>query len=122
VASQSVTALLLAFIPIIYKERHRLARRHIAGERSGHPLQTTALVHEAYLRLIDAGQIQWQSRAHCFAVSANIMRRILVDYARGQNMAKRGGQLVHNSLDFAGLSAEETACVLDVSVRTVLAD
>jgi len=78
-------------IPLVHRELRRLAHRYMAGERTGHTLQTTALVNEAYLRLVDCGQVRWQDRAHFFAVSANLMRRILVDFARSRNYQKRGG-------------------------------
>jgi RNA polymerase sigma-70 factor (ECF subfamily) len=84
--------------PIVYDELHRLARRYMKGERPGHSLQTTALVNEAYLRLVDYKNMQWQNRAHFFAVSAQLMRRILVDHARRHNL-KRGGGVQHVSLD-----------------------
>jgi RNA polymerase sigma-70 factor, ECF subfamily len=84
--------------PIVYDELHRLARRYMRQERPGHGLQTTALVHEAYLRLVGYTRMRWQNRAHFFAVSAQVMRRVLVDYARRQNL-KRGGGLPHLSLD-----------------------
>src|SRR6516162_1333444 len=69
-------------IPLVYHELHRLAHRYMARERDGHTLQSTALIHEAYERLIDLKDVSWQNRAHFFAVSAQLMRRILVDYAR----------------------------------------
>jgi RNA polymerase sigma factor (TIGR02999 family) len=132
----------------------------MAGERSGHTLQTTALVNEVYLQLVDCGQINWQDRAHFFAVSAQLMRRILIDFARSRGYQKRGGGVPHLSLDeapsvcnepdtdivalddalkalaavderktkvvelrfFGGLSIEETAEVLRVSVETVVRD
>ena len=84
--------------PIVYSELHRLARRYMRGERVGHSLQTTALVNEAYMRLVDYKRMQWQNRAHFFAVSAQLMRRILVDHARRRNL-KRGGGLKRVSLD-----------------------
>jgi RNA polymerase sigma factor (TIGR02999 family) len=84
--------------PIVYDELHRLARRYMRRERPGHGLQTTALVNEAYLRLVGYTRMRWQNRAHFFAVSAQVMRRVLVDYARRQNL-KRGGGLPHLSLD-----------------------
>lgn len=84
--------------PIVYDELHRLARRYMRGERPGHSLQTTALVNEAYLRLVGCTRMRWQNRAHFFAVSARIMRRVLVDYARRQNL-KRGAGVPHLSLD-----------------------
>jgi RNA polymerase sigma factor (TIGR02999 family) len=88
--------------PVVYGELHRLARRYMKGERSGHSLQTTALVNEAYMRLVDYERMQWQNRAHFFAVSAQLMRRILVEHARRHNL-KRGGGVQHVSLDHAAL-------------------
>src|SRR5439155_1115517 len=105
-----ITGLLLAWnggneqaldqlVPVVYDELRRIARRYMAREDVGHPLQPTALVHEAWVRLVDASRVQWQNRAHFFAVSANLMRRILVDYARSQNSQKRGGEARHIPLD-----------------------
>lgn len=88
--------------PIVYNELHRLARRYMQRERPGHSLQTTALVNEAYLRLVDYERMQWQDRAHFFAVSAQVMRRILVEHARRHNL-KRGGGVIHISLDEAAV-------------------
>lgn len=88
--------------PVVYDELHRLARRYMKGERSGHSLQTTALVNEAYMRLVDYERMQWQNRAHFFAVSAQLMRRILVEHARRHNL-KRGGGVPHVSLDEASM-------------------
>jgi RNA polymerase sigma-70 factor, ECF subfamily len=143
--------------PLVYEGLHRVARHYMAGQRSGHILQTTALVNEVYLQLVDCGQMNWQDRAHFFAVSAQLMRRILVDFARSRGCQKRGGSALHISLDeapsvcqepdadllalddalkalshvderksrvvelrfFGGLSVEETAAVLKVSVETV---
>jgi RNA polymerase sigma factor (TIGR02999 family) len=145
--------------PIVYDELRRLAHRYMRHERPGHSLQTTALVNEAYMRLVDYKRMQWQNRAHFFAVSAQLMRRILVDHARRHN-AKRGGKAEHVSLEeaalvggdrtadlvalddamnalgrldprkvqvvemrfFGGLSMEETAEVLKVSLVTVRRD
>lgn len=109
---KEVTQLLLAWsdgdrgaleklAPLVYEELRRLARRYMAGERAGHTLQTTALVNEAYLRLIDGSQVRWQNRAHFFAVSAQSMRRILVDFARAKRNLKRGGGAEQVSLDEA---------------------
>lgn len=78
-------------MPIVHEELRRLARRQMAGERPGHTLQPTALVNEAYLRLVDLKQMQWQDRAHFFAMAARLMRRILVDFARSRRYQKRGG-------------------------------
>src|ERR1043165_7805946 len=77
--------------PLVYDELHRLAHRYMRGERAGHTLQTTALVNEAYVRLIDWKNVRWQNRAHFFGVSAQLMRRILVDFARSRAYEKRGG-------------------------------
>jgi RNA polymerase sigma-70 factor, ECF subfamily len=100
--TQPITKLLLAWgagddaaleklIPLVYQELRRLARRYMQGERSNHTLQTTALVNEAYLRLVDSRQVRWQNRTQFFAISAQLMRRILVDFARSRRYQKRGG-------------------------------
>ena len=86
--------------PIVYDELHRLARHYMKRERAGHSLQTTALVNEAYMRLVDYTRMHWQNRAHFLAVSAQAMRRILVDHARRRNV-KRGADVEHVSLDEA---------------------
>src|SRR5215468_3803149 len=88
--------------PIVYDELRRLARRYMRRERPGHSLQTTALVNEAYLRLADYKRMQWQDRAHFFAVSSQLMRRILVEHARRHNQ-KRGGDVKHVSLEEAAV-------------------
>lgn len=146
--------------PFVYRELHRLAHGYLAGERHGHVLQTTALVNEAFVRLIDWQQVEWQNRAHFFGVSATLMRHILVQFAREQQAAKRGGRAIEVSLSeattlgtqntpdlvalddalktlekldprqartvelrfFGGLSLEEAAEVLHVSVSTVRRD
>ena len=146
--------------PLVYEELHRLAHRYMRGERAGHTLQTTALVNEAYTRLIDWKNVRWQNRAHFFGVSAELMRRILVDFARARGYQKRGGGMrtvtlndainvsnekgvdlialdealsVLAQLDprqskvvelrfFGGLTNEEAAEVLNVSVATVRRD
>ena len=146
-----------SLIQIIYSELHRLAGRYMGLERVGHPLNTTALVNEAYLRLVNQNNVSWQNRAHFFAVSAQAMRSILIDMARGRNRLRRGGGARHVSLDetlvfsdsraadlialddaltrlanlderksrivemryFGGLTVEETAEVLKLSVATV---
>jgi len=94
--------------PIVYRELHRLARRYMRGERPGHSLQTTALVNEAYVRLVDYERMQWQNRAHFFAVSAQLMRRILVEHARRHNL-KRGGSVPHVSLEEAAMVSLDRA-------------
>jgi RNA polymerase sigma factor (TIGR02999 family) len=147
-------------IPFVHDELRRVARRHMAHERAGHTLQATALVNEAYVRLIDIRQVNWQDRAHFFAMSSRLMRRILVDFARSKGYQKRGGGAQKVSLDealivsqetphnlvaiddaltalaavdarkaqvvemrfFGGLSVEETAEALKVSVDTVMRD
>ncbi len=111
-STQHVTELLLAWrqgeesaleklTPVVYEELRRLAHRYMGGERAAHTLQTTALVNEAYLRLIDGKQVNWQNRAHFFAVSARLMRRILVDWARSRQSQKRGDQPQRVTLDEA---------------------
>lgn len=146
--------------PIVYDELRRLARSYMRRQNPGNTLQTTALVNEAYLRLIDSSRINWQNRAHFFAMAARLMRRILVDFARARNSLKRGGNLQKVSFEealavplepetnlialdealkrlaelnprqshvvelryFGGLSEEEIAATLDISVRTVRRD
>jgi RNA polymerase sigma factor (TIGR02999 family) len=88
-------------IPLVYDELRRLARAYLRRERSDHTLQGTAVVHEAFLRLVDQNRIQWQNRAHFFGVAAQMIRRILVDHARGQLAEKRGGAAAKLSLDDA---------------------
>jgi RNA polymerase sigma-70 factor (ECF subfamily) len=85
-------------VPRVQKELHRLAQRYMAGERLNHPLQTTALINEAFIRLIGGTSVEWQNRAHFFAVSAQLMRRILVDIARAHRGPKRGGDAVETTL------------------------
>jgi RNA polymerase sigma-70 factor, ECF subfamily len=147
-------------VPLVYEELHRLAKRYMRKERSGHTLQTSGLVNEAYLRLVGVKDVRWQNQAHFFAVSARLMRRILVDFARAKHELKRGGDAQQVSLDeallvspesntdvlaldealtrlfalhrrqgevvemryFGGLTEEEIAEVLKVSVRTVQQD
>jgi len=147
-------------IPLVHRELHQIARRCMAGERVGHSLQATALVNEAYVRLVDGTVVEWHDRAHFLAVAARIMRRILVDHARARGARKRGGGDTRVTFDealvvtaearenfvalddalealakfderkgrvielrfFGGLSVEETAAVLKVSVDTVMRD
>ena len=97
--------------PIVYDELHRLARRYMRRERSSHSLQTTALLNEAYMRLVDYKRMRWQNRAHFFAVSAQVMRRILVEHARRHNL-KRGGGVKHVSLDEAAAVGGQRAADL----------
>jgi RNA polymerase sigma factor (TIGR02999 family) len=172
ISSHQITQLLLAWgngdqaaleklTPLVYDELHRVAARYLRRQgHHGHTLQTTALVNEAYLRLIDASRVKWENRAHFFAVSAQLMRRILVDFARSRGCLKRGGSARQISLDeamaiapghstdllaldealtrlaalntrqaqlvelryFGGLSEQETAEALRVSLRTVQRD
>jgi RNA polymerase sigma-70 factor (ECF subfamily) len=131
--SEEITQLLLAWndgdaqaldrlMPLVQCELHRLAHRYMAGERIGHPLQTTALVNEAYLRLIDSSRVRWQNRAHFFAVSAQLMRRILVDVARARKKLKRGGDSIQVPLDEAmGISRQPSAdlVALDEALTTL---
>jgi RNA polymerase sigma factor (TIGR02999 family) len=107
--------------PIVYDELHRLARRYMKRERPGHSLQTTALVNEAYTRLVDYKRMQWQDRAHFFAVSAQLMRRILVEHARRHNL-KRGGGVQHVSLDEAtivGVDGDTDLVALDDAMNAL---
>jgi RNA polymerase sigma factor (TIGR02999 family) len=153
-------AALEALTPLVYQELHGIAERYMANERPGHVLQATALVNEAYLRLVDWQHVQWRNRTHFFGVAAQLMRRILVDAARTRRQAKRGGGVTHVTISealevpatrsadlvalddalktleqlhvrqgrvvelrfFGGLSLEETAHVLNVSVGTVRRD
>ena len=96
-------------MPLLEGELHRIARRFMAGERAGHSLQATALVNEAYLRLIDVSQIDWQNRAHFLAMAARLMRRILVDSARARRNQKRGGDAVRITLDPDLIPASHTS-------------
>ena len=111
--THAVTRLLMAWgggdvaaseqlMPLVYEELRHLARGYLRRERADHTLQPTALVHEAYLRLVDSTQINWQSRVHFFGIAARLMRRVLVDHARAHGAAKRGGQIEKISLDEAG--------------------
>jgi RNA polymerase sigma factor (TIGR02999 family) len=170
-SSPNVTNLLVAWgqgdqqafdrlTPEVQKELHRIAAHYMAAERPGHDLQATALINEAYLRLVDWKDIQWADRAHFFGMAANMMRRVLVDHARQRDRVKRGGEAIQVSLSeaahvptperadllaldealqrlekldprksrivemrfFGGLSLEETAEALNVSVTTVRRD
>jgi len=98
--------------PLVYGELHRLAQVYMRGERPGHALQTTALVNEAYLRLIDTAGMQWQNRAHFYALAAKLMRHILVDFARSRDGMKRGGGIPQLSLDEALTFTEERSAEL----------
>ncbi|HKR58684.1 MAG TPA: sigma-70 family RNA polymerase sigma factor [Pyrinomonadaceae bacterium] len=120
-SSHEVTQLLMAWsngdqaaleqlTPLVHRELHRLAKGYMHQERRGHLLQTTALINEAYLRLIDWKDARWQNRAHFYGVAAQLMRRILVDFARARQQDKRGGGACQVSLDeAAAVSVEQTA-------------
>lgn len=147
-------------IPLVYDDLREIARRRLVGERADHTLNTTALVHEAYVKLVDQSAAGWKDRAHFFAVSARVIRNLLIDYARERQAAKRGGGAIHLPLDdriegrsprtiellaldealtalglhderlervvecrfFGGMSMEETATTLGVSVSTARRD
>jgi RNA polymerase sigma-70 factor, ECF subfamily len=132
---QEITQLLLAWsdgdaqaldrlMPVVQDALHRLAHQRMSGERPGHPLQTTALVNEAYLRLIDSSRVQWRNRAHFFAVSAQLMRRILVDVARSRQKLKRGGAFVRVDWEEALAVSNEPAAdvvALDEALKAMAA-
>lgn len=99
-------------MPLVYNELRRQARNYLARERGAHTLQPTALVHEAYLRLVDQTRISWQNRAHFFGIAANMMRRILVDHARAHASEKRGGAAVRLSIDDLQIPLEQRAADL----------
>ncbi len=106
-------AALEELMPLVYGELHRIAHRRMGRERAGHTLQTSALVNEAFVRLVDQRRVKWRNRAHFFAVCAQLMRRVLVDYARGRLYAKRGGGAIKVSLDEGVAAAEgQTAEVI----------
>jgi RNA polymerase sigma-70 factor (ECF subfamily) len=119
-ASHDISQLLIAWgngdqsafdklMPLVYDELRRLAHRYMAQERPEHTLQTSALVNEAYVRLIDQRDVHWENRAHFFGIAATSMRRILVSYARRRNRAKRGGGALQISLDEGALLSNERA-------------
>jgi len=108
--------------PLVYDELHRLARRFMNREREGHTLQTTALINEAYVRLVDQTHVRWQNRSHFFAISAQIMRRILVDHARRNLYVKRGGGAQRISFDETALIAVDRASefvLLDEALKSL---
>ena len=96
-------------MPVVEAELRRLAHHYMSRERAGHTLQTTALVNEAYLRLVDQKQVSWQNRAHFFGIAARLMRQVLVDYARRRHYAKRGGGAPHVALDEAAIVSSARA-------------
>jgi RNA polymerase sigma-70 factor, ECF subfamily len=104
---QGQDAALDELLPVVHQELRRLARRYMFGERPGHTLQTTALINETYLRLVNSRQVNWQNRAHFFAISAQLMRRILVDSARARGDQKRGGGIPKVTLDEALIGPQE---------------
>jgi RNA polymerase sigma-70 factor (ECF subfamily) len=113
--SQGDNAALTELTPLVYEELHRIAHHFMEGQRPNHTLQTTALVNEAYLRLADQSNPNWQSRAHFFAVAARAMRQILVSYARSQRSKKRGRGAVKVDLDEAALvSPQESEEIVDL--------
>ena len=130
-ASQNVTQLLLAWgrgdeaardelIPLVYDTLRRIARHHLRGERAGHTLQTTALINEAYLKLVEQS-VSWQSRAHFFGIAARLMRQILVDHARARQRLKRGGDRQQISLAAVEGAQEQAAdlLALDEALETL---
>ena len=110
--SQGDEAALGQLVPLVYPELRRLAKRHMDREDSAHTLQTSALINEAYLKLVDQQNVKWQNRAHFFAVAAQVMRHILVDHARTRNYAKRGGGAPKLPLDEAAVLTEQRAAQL----------
>jgi RNA polymerase sigma factor (TIGR02999 family) len=110
-------------IPLVYDELHKVAAQYLRRQQSGHTLQPTALVNEAYLKLIDISNVSWQDRAHFFAVASQTMRHILVDHARGRNRQKRGGGAQKLSLDeaisFSSEKNEVDVVLLDDALRTL---
>lgn len=108
--------------PLVYEQLHRVAQHYMSTQPDGHTLQTTALVNEAYLRLVDCAQTNWQDRAHFFAVSAQVMRRILIDFARARGARKRGGDAPHISLDdtpTVGIEPDMKLLALDSALKAL---
>src|SRR5258706_11607562 len=105
--SKGDQAALDQLIPLVYPELRKLARRYMGRENPEHTLQTSALINEAYLRLVDQQTVEWQDRAHFFAVAAQVMRHILIDHARGRRYEKRGGGAQHLPLDDVAIVGEE---------------
>ena len=119
--SQGDKAALDQLVPLVYPELRRLAKRRMAREDPAHTLQTSALINEAYLKLVDQKSVQWQSRAHFFAVAAQVMRHILVDHARTRNYAKRGGGALKLPLDEAAALTKQRAAQL-IALDDALSD
>ena len=112
--SQGDAAALEQLAPLVYAELRKLAHRYMNRERAGHTLQTTAVVHEAFLRLLGNPQEKWQNRAHFYAIAAKMMRRILVDYARANSRAKRGGETARVSIEDIDAPVADVALNPDV--------
>src|SRR5262249_15389721 len=109
-------------IRVVYHELRRLARQHLRRERAGHTLQTTALVHEAYIQLVGQRKVEWQNRAHFFGIAAQLMRRILVEYARRRSAAKHGGGLPAVTVDAevnCGAFQDASVLALDEALKTL---
>jgi RNA polymerase sigma factor (TIGR02999 family) len=119
--SQGDDAALAALTPLVHAELRTLARAYMSRERRDHMLQATGLVNECYLRLVDARQVRWQNRAHFFALSARLMRRILVDFARSRRYGKRGGEAQHVTLDEQrqGIEPGRDLVALDDALRAL---
>lgn len=107
-------------LPIVYDELHKQAARYLRRERSDHTLQTTALIHEAYLKLVEQKNVRWQNRAQFFGIAAQLMRRVLIDYARTKHREKRGGNDVKLTLDAAALVATKERSVDLMALDEVL--
>ena len=110
--SKGDAAALEALMPLVERELHRIAHNYMRREQAGHLLQTTALINETFLRLVDQKRVHWQNRAHFFGIAAQIMRRVLLNYARDQHRLKRGGKTIHVSLSEADAQATETSAEL----------
>jgi RNA polymerase sigma factor (TIGR02999 family) len=118
------SAALDKLVPLVYEELHRLAHCYMAREWANNTLQTTALIHEAYLRLVDANEIEWRNRVHFFAISANVMRRILVEFARSRGSQKRGGGVRKISLEETAIlpaEPDEDLLALDTALTALAA-
>ena len=134
-ADHNVTELLTAWsggdeaaleklVPLVYQELHRTAHRYMVRERSGHTLQTTALINEVYTRLVDLQGMSWQNRNHFFGICANLMRRVLTDFARSRRFHKRGGNAIHVAFDeamFGGLERAAGIVALDDALTALAA-
>jgi len=110
--SEGDAAALEALLPLVERELHRIAHNYMRQEQAGHLLQTTALINETFIRLVDQKRVRWQNRAHFFGIAAQIMRRVLLNYARDQRRLKRGGKNIHVSLSEADAQEAETSIEL----------